>query len=295
MTAQRQGFVEVAGSRKATIKRLGKRDESTVDVTYRAVGFPNDTAVHAECVFFFNTNFVYNAGGQVLLIDSYDITHLGGDCWEIVGHYVSLGTDASQGGEEGEEPPQPTPLKRSRQFDTTGGTSHITAAYSERRYAAAGGAAPSMGGAIEVDGTNIKGVDVVVPQMQWSESYDVPASLITTAYIKALSNLTGTINDAPFRGFAAQEVLFAGASGSQQWDDQTTIGPWSLTYKFIGSPNVTGLTVGGVTGIAKNGHDYLWALYEPTVDQQTLATKAKAVYCNQVYRTASFAGLGIGN
>jgi hypothetical protein len=89
--------------------------------------------------------------------------------------------------------------------------------------------------------------------------------------------------------------LFLGASGTQQWDSQKGDGPWNLSYKFIASPNATGLTVGEISDISKKGHEYLWVLYEDDVSDDTLLKKPKAVYVNQVYKTASFAGLGIGS
>jgi hypothetical protein len=157
-----------------------------------------------------------------------------------------------------------------------------------------------MFGAIGVDGDTVQGVDIVVPQLTWTETYDVPHQFITTNYIKALSSATGSVNNAAFRGFAPGEVLFTGASGSQQWDSDKGDGPWNLSYKFVASANqgagktFPAITIGNITGIDKDGHDYLWVRYEDTVSNDTLFKKPKFVYVDKVYRRSDFAQLGIG-
>jgi hypothetical protein len=106
--------------------------------------------------------------------------------------------------------------------------------------------------------------------------------------------VTGTTNSAAFRGFEAGEVLFVGCSGNQEWDDQKGRGPWSLSYRFVASKNITGDTIGSITGIAKKGHEYLWVRYEDAVDSSSLIKKPKAVYVNKVYKESNFSSLGIG-
>lgn len=101
--------------------------------------------------------------------------------------------------------------------------------------------------------------------------------------------LTGRVNHAPFKGFAAGEVLFLGASGSQRGQED-----WEVTFSFAASPNVTGLAVGQITGIAKKGWEYLWVRYEDAVDAHTLVKQPAAAYVEQVYPYGDFALLGIG-
>ena len=151
-----------------------------------------------------------------------------------------------------------------------------------------------MDSAIGVDGDSVAGVDIVVPQLTWTETYDVPSTYVTYDYIKSIAALTGTVNNAAFRSFAAGEVLFLGASGSHEWDEEKGDGPWSLSYKFVASPNVTNETIGSIAGVEKRGHDYLWIRYEDSVTDNTLLKKPKFVYVNKVYRDGSFSGLGIG-
>jgi hypothetical protein len=89
-------------------------------------------------------------------------------------------------------------------------------------------------------------------------------------------------------------VLFLGASGSQEWDSQKGDGPWTLSFKFVASKNITGQTIGSIEGIEKKGHEYLWVRYESAVSGSDLVKKPKYVYVNTVYREGDFSGLGIG-
>ena len=99
-------------------------------------------------------------------------------------------------------------------FDTTGGTRHLNRSLATISITPA--EATNYGGTIEVDGEgNVNGVDVTMPVMTFSETHTFAPSKVTTAYRKQLFLLTGTVNQAAFRGFAIGEVLFLGASGQK--------------------------------------------------------------------------------
>lgn len=291
-------FIETSDSRSATLQRIGKRATSSVTVDFLAFGTSVDTEVHTYCNTFFSTNRFYVVGQYTLMVESYTVEYQGDECFKVTATYVLDGA-------EGPVDPTANPLRRSRSFDTSGGTTHITQAESEYRYAATG-TAPDQFKAIGVDGDSVAGVDIVTPALQWTEQYDVPSYYVTAAYIKTVASLTGTVNNAAFRTFQPGEVLFVGCNGNQQWDAEKGDGPWSLQFKFIASPNrglptgVTGpattpaITVGSISGIVKKGHEYLWVRYEDDVGDNTLLKKPKHVYVNQVYRESDFTGLGIG-
>lgn len=123
----------------------------------------------------------------------------------------------------------------------------------------------------------------------------MPNTYVTSSWIRGVAGVTGTTNNSTFRGFEAGEVLFVGCSGSQEWDDQKGRGPWSLSFRFVASKNVTGKKIGDISGIAKRGHEYLWVRYEDSSDSKELFKKPKAVYVNKVYRESDFSALGIGS
>ena len=82
---------------------------------------------------------------------------------------------------------------------------------------------------------NVNGIDITMPVMNFSETHYFRASKVTTAYKKRLAELTGTVNNGKFKGYAPGEVLFLGASGSRRGkhsDDD-----WEITFRFAVSPN----------------------------------------------------------
>jgi hypothetical protein len=278
-------WVEDGDSRAATIVRRGKKATSTMTKSYKLFGTANDVEVHAAVNQQISTvgyGWQYpGVSDAQLWAESYSIAFLGDNAWQVTINYEKTGA----------EPSTPDPMKRARSFDTTGGTQHKTQAEAERKY---GTNAPDQQKAIAVDGNGVNGVDIVVPALQWQEQYDVPNAYINATYVRGLAGLTGTTNNASFRGFEAGEVLFLGCSGSQEWDNEKGSGPWSLSYRFVASKNVTGETIGSISGIEKKGHEYLWVRYEDSVSGSNLLKTPKAVYVNRVYKEADFSALGIG-
>jgi hypothetical protein len=288
-------WVEDGDSRQATIVRKGRKATSSYQKSYKIFGTADDVVLHEAINAEITTNGAYwqypGVESMQLRAESYSVSFLGDNAWQLT---ISYSKDGAEDGTD--------PLKRARSFDTTGGTQHITQAESEVGYPSGFGGANYQFMAIGVDANGVNGVDVVVPQLQWQEQYDVPNAYVTSDYIKSLASLTGTVNNAAFRGFAIGEVLFIGCSGSQEWDDQKGRGPWNLSYRFIASPNagagqtLPARSIGDITGIEKKGHEYLWVKYEESVSGagNALLKKPKAVYVNKVYREGNFSSLGIG-
>lgn len=177
-------------------------------------------------------------------------------------------------------------------FDTGGGTQHITQSISTvNRYAAPGKTAPDFGGAIGVTHDNVEGVDITVPVYAFSETHYLADSFVTPTYRGTLFSLTGKVNNGGFKGCAAGECLFLGASGSKRGTDD-----WEITYRFAASPNRTGITVGGIGGISKKGWEYMWVRYADSEDAaaKAIVKKPVAVYIERVYEEGNFGSLGIG-
>jgi len=287
-------WLETNGSRSATIHRKGKKAESTLTKTFRAFGYSDDASLHAYANTKFTSERFVQIGDYQMMVESYSVAHVADDVWDVTVTYVKTGADDTN------------PLRRTRSFDTGGATAHMTQAIPSTTYPTGEQrfppAAPDQKGAIGVDGERVTGIDIVTPALTWTESYDVPSTYVTATYIKTLAELTGTVNESTFKSFAAGEVLFIGCSGSQEWDIEKGDGPWNLSYKFTASGNCgTGktypaLVLGDVTGVEKDGHDFLWITYEAKVDSTTskLLRVPKYVYVNKVYRRSNFSRLGIG-
>jgi len=178
------------------------------------------------------------------------------------------------------------------QFDTGGGTHHITQALATiGTYVPPGDVAPDYKGAIGVTLDNVEGVDIHIPIYHFSETHYLPVAAITGAYKALLFALTGTVNDAGFRGFAKGEVLFCGASGSQRGEED-----WQITFKWAASPNKTDIAVGLITVPAKEGWHYLWIRYRDKPDDAAVDMIKDPVAATvvRVYEYGDFADLGIG-
>jgi len=178
-------------------------------------------------------------------------------------------------------------------FDTTGGTVHITQAKEEvARYPEP--QAPDCLGSIAIDGDEVKGTEIVVPAMKINVTYKHPQGVMTLARAKFLNNMTGMVNSDTFLTFSPGEVLFLGGRGS----DGTT-SEASISYSFAMAANATGLTIGSIAGVAKKGWEVAWIRYHDTIttadgkDQPTRV--AKFVYVDRVYETIAMASaLGFG-
>lgn len=179
-------------------------------------------------------------------------------------------------------------------FDTGGGTQHITQSRATiGTYAAPGTSAPNFQGAIGVTADSVNGVDITVPVYQFSETHYLPAATVTEAYKVLLFTLTGKVNNNPFKGFAAGEVLFLGASGARRGTDPQD--DWEISFRFAVSPNVTGLAVGPISGISKQGWEYLWVRYADAQDTaaNAIVKRPVAAYVERVYDTANLGAMGI--
>ena len=177
-------------------------------------------------------------------------------------------------------------------FDTTGGTQHITHSLSTtNKYAPTGKTAGDHKQAIAVGPNGPEGVDITVPVYRWSETHYIADASVTATYKGKLFNLTGQVNNASFKGFSAGECLFLGASGSKRGSAD-----WEITLHFAASPNKTGISIGDISSIAKKGWEYLWVEYQAKEDS-TAHQKVhvpKAAYVEKVYEEGDFSDLGIG-
>lgn len=172
-------------------------------------------------------------------------------------------------------------------FDTGGGTKHITQSLSTvGKYP---DSAPDYGGAIGVDDdNNVTGCEIVMPVMTFTETHWYSNSKVSTSFKKQLAELTGCVNASSFKGYAAGEVLFQGASGTRRGKKSSD--KWEITYKFAVSPNVNRVQVGDISVGKKDGWDYLWVKYHPEVDSnaKTLIKTPKYAYVEKVYERKDF-------
>ncbi|KKK90348.1 hypothetical protein LCGC14_2723910, partial [marine sediment metagenome] len=154
------------------------------------------------------------------------------------------------------------------QWDTSAEQVNIKRAFAQTHYPNAA-PATDIGDLVGVTEGEIEGVDVYTPKGELIERYrDVTLSEAQRAEIMII---TGTTNNATWRGFYRGEVLFAGGVSVQQPD-----GKWDITYRFLvsrhsedksgagdGNDKVDRtLTIetmdGGAQTVSKRGWEYLW-------------------------------------
>jgi len=216
---------------------------------------------------------IAHAGDPTTIFENYDLDYMGGDYWIATIHYAQR------------TPKQPGDTTYN--FETSGGTQKITQSISTvHQY----GKTFNSKGAIGVQAQGEpEGCEITVPVYNFSETHYVPTNDVDAAYKAKLFKLTGKTNNAIFKGFQIGEVLFLGASGTERSQDD-----WEISFKFAASPNVTGLTIGSITGIAKKGWEYLWVRYEVSSDSDMVIQEPVTVNIEQVYYSGDFADLAIG-
>lgn len=176
-------------------------------------------------------------------------------------------------------------------FDTTGGTRRITQSLETvSLHAPPTQTAPDFGGAIGVSENGIEGVEIAEGGYRFREIRIVADADVDAAFKATIYGLTKKVNSETWQGYEPGEVLFEGATGTQRGEDD-----WEIVYSFIANPNAEDLQVGDITGIDKDGWDYLWVLYGDEVDGAAgaMVKRPLAAYVERVYYRGDFADLGL--
>lgn len=141
------------------------------------------------------------------------------------------------------------------------------------------------------DGSAPEGVEVFEPNATFSETHYLSGVTISTAYQRSVLRVVGKINASPFRGWAAEEVLCSGVSGSKRGADD-----WEITFRFTIREHQEGLTLAGISGIDKKGWQFVWPRFEVKKDEDAkiLSNVVKYMVVADVMQAASFSPLGIG-
>lgn len=287
-------IIEAVGSRRGRVSI----DNPEIELLYKVKQTEDDAFVRlmVESTIPFLYNLTTSLGVQVLQFQDYTHDHLGNGIWDVAARY---------GKKEQKSSSQPDPANRSTfSFDTTGGTQHITQSLETiARYPTDFDVLtnpgvlrppPNFQGAIGVNSDAVEGCDVVAPAYAFTETHYVPKAFVTGAYKAKIYLLTGKVNDATFtradgQSFARGTCQFLGATGSSKGTED-----WEITYRFTASPSVTGITIGDIPNVDKEGFHYLWVRYSEGTDANQLVKRPSAVYVERVLEYAAFGDLGIG-
>lgn len=145
-------------------------------------------------------------------------------------------------------------------------------------------------GAINVDADGkAQGFTLQVPISRFSYRYRIPNLTVDAAYQVQVEELTGVVNDDTFKTREAGSVRFDGGRGVQSSD-----GTWDWDFRFTHRPNISGKTIGGITGIDADGWDLIWPYFIPFRDDDgNLTTNPAYVFVDRIYPRGDLDLLGI--
>lgn len=226
-------------------------------------------------------------------IDTVEVVTLpDADCCDIAVNY----RDAGRQGDTQFAPRKRKPGDVLWSFDVSGGTQNVRTAVAQ---ISSQGQAELVNNVANYVGWNGKfgeafdcsGVNILVPSMRETCRLTLSASAVSSSFRATLGGLVGKVNNSSFHGWNAGEVLFTGATLSAPYvnDDGDTL--HDVSYSFDIRPNESSVTIGGYTISSVRGWDYAWGV--TAFNQQTNKNEVKAVFVSQVYKYASFAGLGV--
>lgn len=273
---------------------------------YRAT-FSNPRTVH-----------IYGSSQQ-FTVSTFDVEHVEEQdidrVWNIRIEW-SQGTGTSGSGGSSTELPK-IPYELNESWDTSGQTVHITEAIDQNIFFPDGSTAtasdvPDFGYGIGYNDGKFDGCDVLRPAFSFTlhRRLSFGSDALKASYQQTIAELTGTVNNATYCGFAAGTVLFEGASassnvlyedGNYEYEDGVPVA-WrptiyfDVTFKFRCSPNYPNrsLQVGDID-VSKQGHDYFWSYFEKVDDNNTGVTfdEQKAVVVSKVYPDSDFSLLNV--
>jgi hypothetical protein len=209
-----------------------------------------------------------------------------------------VGGDPPGGGGGGGDP-EP----RIVEFDTTGGTQHVTQCIEQVDYGPEAAPAIRQSRVVGLTRDGVEGVDVVVPKLEFGITVKKAVGVVTSAYVKNLARLTGKTNaitvTIDVTTYDPGELLFLGARGRKIVEDGEVV--WEITFMFSASENRTDILVYDhadaakkITVAAKKGHDYLWVLYKKDEADNRFVEVPDVAFVSKLYESGDFtATLGV--
>lgn len=242
--------------------------------------------------------------------------------WSFTLEWATASGDDDQGGVT----PWPhIPYEENETWSTEGGTAHITecvwgsdgqggyqAGETVKQVDANDPGPSTFNGKIGFNGETSEGVDVVRPTFQFTlqkKVSDADLNYIDPngdgySYKQRLVLLTGTVNNAVFRGWSAGCVLFEGCSSSSsaEYHDEDKVSDGAggfvipprvihtITFKFKCNLTRNALPVAGTT-VKKEGFQYMWVYSKKLDDSVTGVTLEypQTIVVNDVYEKTNFA------
>lgn len=251
-------------------------DNESAELKYRVNGTYIDTEVYGVVSGLAPTTYTSPSTERILYLQNIHLEHEAAQSWVAT---------CSYGPREPKEAGDPPDFS----FDISTDTTKITQSLATLgKYPTSGGsAAPDLKGAINWNGEEAEGVDIILPKCTLSYKVIVAAEDMTDEFQRNLSYAVGTTNNGTWKGYAAGELLVTGISGRYRYKEFD----WELAFTIAVSKNKSGLTVGGISGIDKPGWAYLWVKYKKSVSGANKITVPEHVYVERVYDESDFGNL----
>jgi hypothetical protein len=269
--------IEIVGSQSTKMNV----DAPTQDLLFIATGSDDMQTVLAQVETDLTQTITVDSfffGTFTLVLQEYEVKHRGNGTWDGTAKY-------------GRRIPRQTG-DVVLTFDGTGGTAHISTSMATTSFSTPGtppDKIPDYNNVIGVNNDQVAGVDITVPVCKITFEYYPAVADMTQDYIDYLINTAGSTNDDEWMGCDAHTVLFLGASGQPRGLDD-----WALLLHFVYSPNVEDLTIGDISGIQKDGHEYIWIQYVDELDAFYGVKVPGFAYVETVYGDSDFSQFGIG-
>jgi hypothetical protein len=212
--------------------------------------------------------------------------------WKIEAEYSSAQSKPVSSVQSNVEDPEVS-------YTLSGETKHITQSLSTRGKtkegilvnATTGNITVTDSGAIGVEKDSVKGADILVPVVSFSETHYFLRKDLTRTLRTTWESLFAHTNGTLFRDYAVGEVLFSGV--------QTTVkggpdGVVPVTFQFQRRANVTGEDIGGIV-LDVEGWELVDMRYKPKLNDTSKRTEAtpSKVLLHKVYKPGDFGELGI--
>lgn len=131
------------------------------------------------------------------------------------------------------------------------------------------------------------------PAPNLSATLAVAPATVTGSWVRSIASLMGVVNSVPLTGGAYQagEIILVSAVGSRISDQS-----FLLDFGWNWTPNVSGETRDGVTGVNYNGQDYVWDGLAPTLGpdvEPVIAWSIISTYVHRVRIYGDLASLGV--
>jgi hypothetical protein len=172
------------------------------------------------------------------------------------------------------------------EFSTMAETLHIEQAKDQVHYP---DSADGVANLIGVNGDQIDGCDILIPKPAWKQTREI--AILSNTYVRTLTEMTGTVNNAAWKFWQADEVLFLGVTARRRG-----YGMWRLDFNFGIQPNTDQVidTSTGVQNFVKPGWDYMWFEKARAASDEQIIHSVRAAHVAEVYDRTNFALLGLG-